>query len=59
MVEDALQENVKLKKQLVDSTPNSVIREKIEELENSQKRVKNNNLIYSREDVILFIFLFC
>ncbi len=54
MVEDALQENVKLKKQLVDSTPNSVIREKIEELENSQKRVKNNNLIYSREDVFRF-----
>ena len=47
-------ENDKLKKALADSTPNSVIREKIEELENSQKRVKNNNLIYSREDVFRF-----
>ena len=30
------------------------IKEKIKVLENSQKRVKNNNLIYSREDIFRF-----
>ena len=44
MAEDALQKNVKLKKALVDSTPNSVIREKIEELkkEKEQLRIEKN-----------------
>lgn len=37
-----------------NSISKEVIEEKIEELENSQARVKNNNLIYSREDVFRF-----
>lgn len=37
-----------------NSISKEVIEKKIEELENSQKRVKNNKLIYSREDVFRF-----
>lgn len=37
-----------------NSIPKEVIEKKIEELENSQAKVKNNKLIYSREDVFRF-----
>lgn len=37
-----------------NSISKEVIEEKIKELENSQVKVKNNNLIYSREDVFRF-----
>lgn len=37
-----------------NSIPKEVIEKKIEELENSQAKVKNNKLIYSREDIFRF-----
>lgn len=37
-----------------NSIPKEVIEKKIQELENSQAKVKNNKLIYSREDVFRF-----
>lgn len=37
-----------------NSISKEVIKEKIEELEKSQFKVKNNKLIYSREDVFRF-----
>ena len=37
-----------------NSMSKETIKEKIKVLENSQKRVKNNNLIYSREDIFRF-----
>lgn len=37
-----------------NSVDKEVIEKKIEELENSQAKVKNNKLIYSREDIFRF-----
>lgn len=37
-----------------NSVPKEKVEEKIEELENEQSKVKNNKLIYSREDVFRF-----
>lgn len=37
-----------------NSISKEVIEKKIEELENSQTKVKNNKLIYSREDIFRF-----
>lgn len=52
---DKLDEYTKqLEYKLENSIPKKKIEEKIEELENEQSKVKNNKLIYSREDVFRF-----
>lgn len=49
--ETILQQLKRLQEETVEKAK---IREKIEEIEKAQDRVKNNNLIYSREDVFRF-----
>ena len=53
-LETVLKEIERLQEENKNSIPKDKIREKIEEIENLQARVKNNNLIYSREDVFRF-----